>query len=166
LKNKNKNSLLIVAIIIFNLLAYSKPVKTLVLTIYLKYISFFAHFFGLKLYDFYFYNENKDYVLRYTFACTTFPFFVFVFSLYFLINPSISKDFFKKTLIFILLSELINLARMLVIFYVYSNFNLSYDSFYFFHLSISALTLIVLMWFFVKIFDFIKIYNHFKIKDL
>ena len=167
---KNRNFFLIVAITIFNLLTYSKPIKTLVLTIYFKYISFFAHFFGLKIYNFYFYN-NKNYVLKYTFACTTFPFLVFAFSIYFLVNSLdtsslINRNFLKKALIFIFLSEIINLLRMLVIFYVYANFNLSYDAFYFFHLIISALTLAILMWLFVKIFDLLKIYNHFNIKSL
>jgi len=139
-------------IVFFNLYYYLTDLKERLMIIYLKvYEKIILKFFDVQKEKNNFLDLNKDYYLVFDYSCTTFPFYLFVFSLIIL-----KYNINLKTIFFIFfITEIINFFRITALFFVYDKLNFSYEQFWLFHLFLSVFSLFLIFLFIWKLKDYI-----------
>jgi hypothetical protein len=129
-------------VLLINFIYYFTELKTKLLNFYLKFYSFlFVKLFNLNIMNNKFFVTNKDYFLIFSHSCTTFPFYLFLFSILILKNIKFNLRF---VFFIVILTEILNFIRLFIIFFIYVKFNLSYSLFWLFHLILSSIFLFFL----------------------
>ncbi len=128
----------ILLIFVVNLFVYfNQKIKELLANYYFKLYFTLFNFIGVEIKN----NLKKeDFILIFSFNCTTFPLYLLFFSLIFILfsYSTIKREFIGliKTLFLI---ELLNFVRLFLLIIIYNSQLFDFDKFYYFHLLLSSL---------------------------